>query len=175
MPTNINIYIAILGLLLVVVEIYFPRVSTSTERFLNKLQLFFLNISFDFKEWGESFYEKIKASKFLAKTFSISLVFMVVFIPFIIVLALIKNFISEEFSKTVFRVASYIIFPFVLCSIPMALFIYGSPFFWVFIHAIRFPFYLVSKIFKLFNVIGNGRALSGIGILIALWGLITTC
>jgi hypothetical protein len=64
--------------------------------------LFFLNISFDFKEWGESFYEKIKASKFLAKTFSISLVFMVVFIPFIIVLALIKNFISEEFSKTVF-------------------------------------------------------------------------
>jgi hypothetical protein len=171
---SINTWLAIFGLGLAIVELYVPNLSVQTESALDKQRLRLkpkyekiFDSSTKFNEWmeGSAF------GKFF--TISIRTAFFVLVLIF-----LGKQLVESIFSDAIIHYYSYVfkaafaVF-FIFYFSYAVYFIFFIPAYFIIASVVSIILFFLEKLLHVMNIIGKGKALSGIGIILAFHGLIT--
>ncbi|PKG97218.1 hypothetical protein [Paraglaciecola sp. MB-3u-78] len=159
---TMSTFLAFLGLFMAVLELYFPNMSVGLERLIGRFQEKLVVMAMNLKNAPDAVHSWVMGSRvgrFYSKHWKVILVLGI--LPFGI--SLLFN-AGEDLENLLL----------VLGLLPILLMIAYDRllgYFYILTWVLRAPIFVFDKVFRFLNFIGRGKALSGIGLLMAFWGL----
>lgn len=154
--------LAIVGLALAIIELYIPKLSSSIEKFMNTLVEPLLNSAKEVKKTPAKLQSLL--NKITLKTLP---VLLLIGLPSLIILF----YIEEE--STLSIVLSVVTF---ITAIPLLLSLgylfFGGYLVYIFT-ALAFLIASPAWLIKMMNILGNGKGVSGIGLALACYGVLS--
>jgi hypothetical protein len=170
MEISIGHILAVFGLVVAISDLYFPRLSIMFEKYLDVTQ-----------EHLRPTYRSISESKVILRNWAFGTWFYKLYnyfwywVAYVLVMGFIlKQLDAYRTYETVEVIGAMLALPAVLYMfllIPITIFIYLYPLYYLLIVLLTFFVYLVERFIHLCNYIGKGKALSGIGLLMAIQGV----
>ena len=160
--------LAIVGLALAIIELYVPKLSISIEGFMNALVKPLLTGAKEVKNTPARLQQLL--SNLTSKTLP-ALLF--VGLPALLILAALVFYIEQETPLFIFVILEIVVF---VTLIPLALslayFFFGGYIINIFT-ALAFFIASPAWLIKMMNIMGNGKGVSGIGLALACYGVIS--
>ena len=160
---SLSTALAFFGLFLAVLELYIPNLSRDLEELLARLQERLVASGSWLKNVPAAMHSWVMGSpvgRFYSKYWIAMLV--VGLLPWII------STILDQPEDVTDAMLGFGLLPIILVII----YRYFLNYLWYSTFVLRIPFFLLDRILRFLNFIGKGKALSGIGLVMAFWGLL---
>jgi hypothetical protein len=161
----LTIALAFFGLFMAVVELYIPTLSMSLEHYISSVRAKLVATGAWLKNVPDAVGSWIMGSpigRFCSNHWLVTLV-----------VGLLSGFISIKLISAEYEYVGGLLI--LLGLFPIAFFIirnYFLNYLWIFTFILRIPVFLLDVSYRALNFIGKGKALSGVGLVLAFWGLL---
>lgn len=171
---TLNTYLAFIGLFMAAVEIYIPKLSLLTENSLDLIGEKLTPIYTNMDATRQAMKTRIESWKYISRYKNK----IEPTVALLIFMSIVAVGLEEKISwLPEYSLSALIGIPALIGTIlifPVAIFLYFAlPLFALLMLLIIIPLYVLEKSIHYLNIIGRGKAVSGIGLILAFQGLLT--